>query len=511
MISLRVNLRIESALAAALCSVAAALLLGVGPAAAHPLGNTSVNVYERIEVASDAIHIRYVLDVSEIPAAREERFADTDDDGTVDESETTTYLDGLWEYVSANLSLTIDGQTKILTREHESLTFPAGQGGLILMRAVFDASAPLDPPVDPVEIDGTLTETTFDGVPGWHEIIVVEGSGATLGESSVPAQDISDELTSYPPDRLENPLLVREASFAFALNPGSVSPSLSPSDVPAPVGSEGTPAPNPLAPDDPLVDLVGSTPTLAGMALGVLVALALGAAHAISPGHGKALVAAYVLGSRASIGHAMWLGMTVAVTHTAGVLVLGVLTYLATELLVPGRVVGWLSVASGLMVLALGAILFWRAWKVRGLPTSAEHHVHPHVGAHRPVDEHSDHAVTHDHVSALLPLRRRDVALLGIVGGLIPSTSALLLLLSSVSLGQVGFGIILIFAFGVGMALVLTGISVGIVLVRRSRLMAWQWRDPRLARIGQAAPLLSGVFVIAFGMVVTIQAAQSIR
>lgn len=508
----RLKTGIAVALWAGALSAVAAMHLAADPVAAHPLGNTSVNAYERVEISTEAVLVRYVLDVSEIPALREQRFADTDDDGMVDESEATIYLDGLWEYVSANLSLTIAGEETSLNKEEQTLTFPPGQGGLTLMRAVFDTSAPMPPLGGIAEVEAMLIETTFDGVPGWHEIIVVAGDGVTLAESSVPAEDVSDELTAYPPDRLTTPLSVREATFRFALNTGAPSSTL-PTETPSD-GPRESAAPSPSAPDDPLVALLGPSPTLAAMFVGVFLAIALGAAHAISPGHGKTLVAAYVIGSRANIGQALWLGLTVAVTHTAGVLILGVVTYLAAELVFPERVVGWLSVAAGLTIIALGALLIRRAWMMRASLGTSQHHGHTHGNDsdHDALHDHPDHAKSHDNVGSAVALRRRDVALLGIIGGLIPSTSALLLLLSSVSLGQVAFGIVLIVAFGVGMALVLTSISGGIVLLRHSRLLAWErWSDPRLATIGRLVPLISGVIVIAFGIVLTTQAANTIR
>ena len=225
---------------------------------------------------------------------------------------------------------------------------------------IFDTTAP-HPPAEPgAQIDASIRELTFDGVQGWHEIIVVEGEGATLDESSVPSEDLTDELTVYPPDMLTNPLHVREATFRYTLIEGSVqpSPTVGPSSTPTPTASPSAPpvVGGPSGPTDPLVALVGPELTLGAMVVGVVVAIVLGAAHAISPGHGKTLVAAYIIGTRANIGQALWLGLTVAITHTAGVLALGVATYAATEWLVPARVVGWLSVTTGVLILVMGSL-----------------------------------------------------------------------------------------------------------------------------------------------------------
>jgi nickel/cobalt exporter len=517
----------RSPLVATLLACCAVLSFAVLPAVAHPLGNTSVNVYERVEIAPESIHIRFVLDVSEIPAVKEKEFADTNDDGIVDQTESDAYLDGLWVYVAPKLILVVNDAPLLLTPIRQTLSFPPGQGGLTLMRAVYDVSA-----THPVEsagsrMDATLTETTFEGVPGWHEIIVQASAGSSIVESNVPADDITDELTTYPPDRLSDPLSVRQAAFSYTLDAGSVAPSPStihPSGASTATPTTNVPAPGSRPPEDPLVALVGAQMSLFAMVAAIGVALALGALHALSPGHGKTLVAAYLIGTRADLRQAVGLGLTVAVTHTAGVFVLGVATYLATEWLIPDRIVRGLSVATGMLILALGGLLVWRALRSRSLAGG-----HVHVASHDHDHDHDhDHGASHgqgrqqrarkrrrrpqaDDVAAPLiaspTLRRRDVAALGVVGGLIPSGSALLLLLSSIALGQTALGMVLILAFGVGMALVLAGISTGVVLMRQSPLMGWErWRDPRLARVARLIPVASGVVVIAFGLFLTYDA-----
>jgi ABC-type nickel/cobalt efflux system permease component RcnA len=531
------------------------LCLGIAPAAAHPLGNTTVNVYERIALEADSIHIRYVLDVSEIPAVREQQFADTNDDGTVDERESHTYLEGFWVYMEPKLTLIVDGEARPLTRDNQVLTFPPGQGGLTLMRAVYDLSAPYPEIAAGEVVDASFLETTFDGVPGWHEIIVQGGPGSSLVESSVPAEDLTDELTSYPEDMLNDPLGIREAIFRFSLDAGSVAPSPRTSASPPASGSSGgatsplpSLAPRPPVdqppdppgsgrPEDPLVALVGPEVTPAAMLLGVMVALGLGALHAVSPGHGKTLIAAYLIGTRANVRQGLWLGVTVAVTHTAGVFLLGVATYFATEWVIPDRIVSWLAVATGGLITVLGTMLLWRAWRIWRSRSSADPHEHGISGSHshgaagghshsgdgrgadRKRRQRKDPACSQPTPkAALVPdalvpaLQKRDVAALGIVGGLIPSGSALLLLLSSVALGQVALGVVLILAFGLGMALVLAGISVGVVLMRRSPIMGWErWTDPRLRRIAAALPLLSGAIVSVFGLLLTVEALRALR
>jgi nickel/cobalt exporter len=527
--------------AATLLACLAVLSVAVSSAGAHPLGNTSVNVYERVEIGPESIGIRFVLDVSEIPAVKEKEFADTNDDGTVDAAESDAYLDGLWVYVAPKLILVVNDTPLGLTPERQTLSFPPGQGGLILMRAVYDIT--VAHPASPAgsRVDATLTETTFEGIPGWHEIVVQASAGASIVESNVPNDDITDELKTYPPDRLDDPLSVRGATFSYTLDAGSAGPApsaASPSASVAPTPPAIPPAPGSRPGEDPLVALVGAEMSLLATLAAVGLALVLGALHALSPGHGKTLVAAYLIGTRADLRQAVGLGLTVAVTHTAGVFVLGIATYAATEWIVPDRIVRWLSVATGLLILALGALLVWRAARSRSLSAGHAHppdHEHGHGHGHE--HEHQrDSGPARDHdrpvsrrerrrrrqadgagsrvgapagASVATPptLRRRDVAALGVVGGLIPSGSALLLLLSSIALGQTALGMLLILAFGVGMAVVLAGLSTGVVLMRRSPLMGWErWRDPRLTRVASLIPVASGVVVIGFGLFLTYDA-----
>ncbi len=494
----------------------AALLMAVAalPATAHPLGNTSVNLYERVEISSDEISVRFVLDISEFPALREKQFADTNDDGTVDPTEAETYLEGFWTYLDPRLVLTADGVPLPLRRVDQSLTFPPGQGGLDLMRVVYELVSAQPPNTGNTVVAAGLTETAFEGVPGWHEIVVRAGTGVSLVESSVPASDVTNELTVYPPDLLTSPLSVRDAVFSYRIEQSSSSQP--PATVP-PATAEPQPT-GPVVgprPTDPLVALLGQRLDLPAMLAGLFLATLLGAFHAVTPGHGKTLVAAYLVGTRANLGHGLWLGATVALTHTAGIFILGLATLAFTEWVIPERVVGWLAVATGLLIVGLGSIFVWRARSLRTalVPARAVGKASPKATgrAHR-----HDHGQTHGSAGtqqhdSTPELRRRDVAVLGIVGGLVPSGSALILLLSSIALKEVVYGLLLIVAFGFGMAVVLVGVSTGIVLLRRTPVMGWErWRDPRLRPLAMWLPTMSGLFVVGLGLFLTLEALRSL-
>ena len=211
-------------------------------------------------------------------------------------------------------------------------------------------------------------------------MVVVAEAGVSLSESSVPESDITDELTVYPPEMLTTPLSVREATFTYTVESPAASPATA--SLPPPTA---TAAPQPVdpglgpRPTDPLVALLEQPLDSAASMGGLLLALSLGALHAVTPGHGKTLVAAYLLGSRARMIHGVWLGTTVAVTHTAGVFVLGVAILAFTELVIPERVVGWLSVITGLLITGLGLVLVWRSRSLAQRAAGAKTHEHSHT------------------------------------------------------------------------------------------------------------------------------------
>jgi ABC-type nickel/cobalt efflux system permease component RcnA len=253
------------------------------------------------------------------------------------------------------------------------------------------------------------------------------------------------------------------------------------------------------------------------MLISLLAALLWGALHAFTPGHGKTVVAAYLVGDRGTARHAVFLGLTVTLTHTLGVFALGgVAMYLARYIL-PEALFPWLSVVSGLLVVVIGlSLLFSRS---RGLGagsgkvhhTQTEHadgaHTHSHVHS---VHSHShsghEHTHSHDgHTHSHLPpgadgskVSIRSLVALGVSGGLVPCPAALVLLLSAISLGRLGFGMVLVVAFSVGLAIVLTGI--GILMIYAKRLFerfSFETRVPRLLPVASALVIsLAGVVIL---------------
>ena len=231
---------------------------------------------------------------------------------------------------------------------------------------------------------------------------------------------------------------------------------------------------------DPLLSLVKGDLTPKGVWLALIMALVLGAAHAFSPGHGKALVAAYLLGERKKVRHAVALGGIVTVTHTITVFALGGVALLLSEVLPPEHLLPWMELASGLLVLGVGVHLFrQRVLRPRSEHTHEHHshsdHDHDHDHHH---DHHHDCDHPHDHhgmdeaAHAALHAEEmakvstpRDVIAMGISGGLAPCPSALVLLLTAISFHRVAFGLVLVAVFSFGLAFVVTAVGVTVVMV----------------------------------------------
>lgn len=469
------------------------LALSPLPVEAHPLGNFTINHFSRVVIGEDRISVRYVIDMAEIPAFQERNAIDGDNDDETDAAEVDAYLDRTVPALIDGLRLVVGGSPLPLVLESRELTFPPGQGGLSTLRLVLDLTTEMVGPTGA----GSFENANYDEQIGWREIVVKAGPGIALEEASVGDVGLSDELRAYPPDLLDTPPDMRSASFSFGPGTGEAG------DLdPAPGVIDGRP-------DDPLASLVGGTLSPLYIALAFALSIGLGAVHGVSPGHGKTLVAAYLIGSQGTLRQGIWLGMIVAVTHTAGVFVLGALTLAATELIVPQRVIEWLSLITGVAVIILGISLLVRLRSgVRpGSALADETGVHAHGHDHSHPHHHS-----HGASGPLPPLSGRSLVALGLLGGLVPSGSALIVLLLGVTLDRIAFGIALILAFGVGMAIVLAAISVSVVVVRKrsaSREGGWL-THPLAARAATLLPSLTALAALVTGILLTVQAVRSV-
>jgi len=471
-------------------AIAVVAAFGVAASAsAHPLGNYTVNRGVEVMIASGRVEITYIVDMAEIPAFGEVQTIDANGDGTTDAAEQARYAARACAANLKALALEVDGApARLSMATAPTLTFPAGAGGLQTLRLVCTFVTARSIGVGTHDLH--IADRTDDGHVGWHEVVIGAGPGASLTSADVPAQSRSVDLTKYPVDALQTPPNVRSGSAAFGVSgigQGGGGGSSSP------VGPTRRATAN-----DPLAALISGRNGVSGAVLAILLALGLGAAHAASPGHGKTLVAAYLIGSSGSAREAATLGLTVAATHTAGVFLLGAVTLVAGRYLLPEDVIAWLTLGSGLLVVLLGAGLVIRAaWPARGRHAHDHDHDHPH--------EH-DHGHEHPHRSP--SLRPRNVVALGLAGGMVPSSSALIVLLVAVTTNQLLFGMGLIVAFGIGMALVLGGLALATTLARsRLAVPGSLASHPRLRRAGALVPVVSGVAVLAAGLAMTIGAA----
>ena len=469
------------------------------PAAAHAVDSVSTDQYSRLEIGASAVRIHYIVEMGEIPAYHERRAIDTNSDGQMSSAEQERYMQRRVPELLAGLSLTADGAPLAPRVVGTKLSFPKiiiedVEGGLTTVQIVLDLEAPTPELRQPVRL--VYQNANFNDRTGWREIVVRPVGQVALSDTSATERDLSDELRAYPPDALTSPLDVRSASFTASLGgPAPAAAPSAPAALLAPQSSEFV----------ALLRTSELTPQV--LLLALLAAFGLGAGHALAPGHGKAIVAAYLVGNRGRARHAVFLGITTTITHTLGVFALGAVTLLVSNYILPEQLFPWLELLSGLLVVAIGALMFRRRLLALLGRRHARHHDHDH---------HPHHDHTHDgswlgRLAARLfrhshtvpgaddqPVTWRSLLALGVSGGLLPCPSALVVLLAAIAIHRVAFGMLLIVAFSFGLAAVLTGI--GLLLVYARRLFA---RFPADGRLLRAVSVASALIVTLAGLAIS--------
>jgi ABC-type nickel/cobalt efflux system permease component RcnA len=323
-----------------------------------------------------------------------------------------------------------------------------------------------------------LRDGTFPGRIGWKAVISAPGEGTAV-RTQAPSSDPTNGLRVYPKDLLTSPLDRRDATFRVEAGDGTLI---------APKGETGGVVET-RSESDGFAGLFEDAASGEGVLLVLLLAaLGWGALHALSPGHGKAMVAAYLVGARGTPRHAIALGATVTVTHTIGVFALGVVTLALSQYVLPEDLYPWLTLVSGLLVVGIGAsVLRTRMRKAR----QAHHHHHHH-------DHEHEHEHEHD-------LSWKGLLGMGTAAGLIPCPSALVVLLAAISQHEVALGLLLITAFSLGLAATLTGLGLIVVSARR-------WIPPRLAagRLAAVLPAASALLIVGVGCVLTARAVPGV-
>jgi len=549
---MRATYRFWLALAVAVLTV----MVIARPAQAHPMGNFSINHYTKIVPGAETIELDYIIDMAEIPT-----FQEIQAHGLIPNAGDPSippYLARQADRLRNGLTLGVGDHPLRLEIVSQQAIFPPGAGGLPTMKMGFVYRARLPRQIDSIPLGLHYRDDNFAGRAGWKEIIAVGGDGAALVDSSVPSRDRSFELTNYPTDMLHSPPQTLGADLSIkAAPPGTLvdtghigwlttDSGVSRSSIRFAGNRQGTPR-------SAFTELITSQRSDAlFLLIAALVATTLGGFHALEPGHGKTLVAAYLVGSRGTARHAVLLGGVVTASHTVSVYALGFITLYASQWIVPEQLYPWLGAASGLLVAGIGFVLFIRRYLLSDtLSLESGHHEHhhhpgdhprdhplhvhghhdsslaathrhtwwgghlwedytdPHDAAHVYPQYHNDHdasqnrgyahahSTPHIHADADTPtasgVSLKSLLALGITGGIVPCPAALVVLLGALALHRIAFGLFLIVAFSAGLAAVLIGF--GLVMVYAQRFMT---------RFGTEGPLIQRWLPLASSAVITI-------
>ena len=585
-----------------------AALAGLRPAAAHPMGNFSINHYARFQAQTGELKLRYLLDFAEIPAVDQMAKLDTNGDGAISATEKSAYLKSEIPPLLRGLALQIDGKSVALSADSSDLQVLPGAGGLPTLLVKMDVSAAL-----PANAQSRVTyvDSNFAGRTGWKEVVAVADASRSISGSDAATKDRSRELTIFPIDAGVVPPRQTSASFTIAAaGAGATAAEIQAPQTAAPATQEQT---NSNTPQNRFTQSIAETkltPVVIGW--GLLFAFAFGAVHALSPGHGKTMVAAYLVGSRGTPRHAFLLGVVVTITHTFGVFALGFALLFASRYILPERLFPVLSALSGLLIFGVGLWLFMSRWQ--GLQNARSHahshgdghthshgheeehshshddeehdhahshshgedgehshahsvhshshddeehahshahdeerphshddqehshshdeeHSHAHDGHTHSYDEEHEHSHAHDghahshddehshahgvhvhshggkahsHAVPDGPINMKTLVALGISGGIVPCPEALVVLLAAIKLHRIGYGLILIVAFSLGLAAALIAIGM-LVVSARQRLTRFNalGEDSAIVRY---LPLGSAAIIVLIGAALTLQA-----
>ena len=507
------------------------------------LGNFTINQYCGLELAHSAVEVHYVVVYGQLPALRELHMADTDGDGVTSQAERDAYIGRLAPGFAQGLTLRIDGVKVPLRATHWTSSLPTEQGGFSLRVDVEFAGA-----LSTSAMDATrtleFTNENYAGRMGWHEIVVKPAAGVqafnTNAYSTSLTGGLTEALQSLP---AAGPLDERTVHLSFGDSAPLDAKLLSGrSGSSATVATSSPPASSKKADTKlqsewiarrtrQLVNAISGPrlePRVAVLAL--LGALLLGAVHAMSPGHGKTIVGAYLIGSRGTPRHALFLGLTVTITHTLGVFALGFATLYASRYVVPERLFPMLSLISAVLVLVMGVVLLIQRGRIArqalaeasSAPSRTFQFVRPAVTAPAgkpglvlaPPALYVD-AMMHSHgggpMHSHLPpgasgekITWRSLLTLGISGGLVPCPSAMVLLLAAVALNKTTYGMLLVVAFSVGLAITLSLVGLAFLYARN------RFRRPSAAsRWAHALPVASACTITVVGIALCVGALRS--
>lgn len=432
------------------------LLLALGAstasALAHPLGNFTINHLAHVRVSRGELRVRYVLDIAEIPTFQLFR----------GKTPSKTWADSESALVLRGVHVDVDGRPITLVARGDRAALRPGAGGLSTLYWLGEFSAPIASGAHDVRIQD---DVYADRRIGWRDIVVE------------PQREPTHELTAYPNALLGSPRHVD--AIAFRILPSGM--ATAPSTIETQPDRSAAPS---LVRSNALSDLF-SQPNQAPpfVLLTVLAAFGLGALHALEPGHGKALLAFTLVGSRATVKQATILAASLTFAHTIGVVILGLVLFSAADF-VSESIYPWITLLSGLVIACIGA---------RNLARYAHARQHAHNANHH----HGDGDVHHSHeVAGTGPIGLRSAVAAAMSGGIAPCPAAIVVLLAALRLHQLAYGMVLIVIFSLGLASVLTGL--GVAVVHGS---AWIARSGRFDALVSAGPLISAALISLVGAV----------
>ena len=468
------------------CAVALALMLAAGQAYGHPMGNFSISHYSGIAIRADSVELEYLIDMAEIPTFQEMQKSDT---------HAKAYLESKAAGFAQALSMTINGHRAVLKLVSQNVIFPQGAGNLPTMKMGFLYRAALPESCRTRACEVSYSDANFPDHTGWKEIVVSIGKGVRREGADLFKADRSAHLTDYPTDLVNSPPQDLSARISFSVLMPALAPKAAPqvvSEAPASTLQEIQLQANKQSPPrNAFTELMTHKEISFGFALlAALIAAGLGALHAMEPGHGKTIVAAYLVGSKGTARHAFLLGLIVTVSHTAGVYLLGAVTLYAQKYIMPDRLYPFLSVLSGILIAGMGIYILLK--RLAGDEFSA--HLHGAGG-------HSHGALWSRPAAPEAAPGKRQLLVLGITGGMVPCPAALVVLLSAVALHRVGFGLFLIVAFSLGLATVLIGM--GLTAVYAGRLLSKVPIEGRMIRLWM--PAMSAAMITILGCTIAVR------
>jgi nickel/cobalt transporter (NicO) family protein len=493
---------------------------------AHPMGNFSVNHYAKIQIEPDGAEILFVLDLAEIPTF--ELLQKWGMTGSSPKAELEVKAAAEARDWAKQLTVTSDGKAVAAHFLGAEMTMADGAGNLPVMRI----NSRLKVSAAPGKLE--YSDGTYPGrTAGWKEVVVVAKGGAGIKTSTAGPNDVSQALTAYPQDATVAPPQDLKASVVWVAapvaNPVITEKKPAPAPVTVPVAAEPVPtAPTVAEPNsmgqvrrnDFLSKALKSGEIGWGLGLAcIAVAFWFGALHAMEPGHGKTMVAAYLVGARGTMKHAIFLGGMVTFTHTISVFFLGIVTLFLSQYIMPDKISRVLGIISGLTILYIGAMLLYK--RLSGNDHGHEHHHHHHHDefdddsdmafpdhdhAHNLSHSHSHGAFTHTHdghTHSHVPegeVTFKSLVALGASGGLVPCPAALVLLLSAISIGRTGFGLLLLVSFSLGLALVL--MAMGLIVVYAKNLFP-ESKPDKPNPFFRYMPVVSAAIIFVIGIVLT--------